>query len=297
MNNDLIYFSIIGFVFIIILGLYLSESSPLKIDEKEEIINEMFQNPQMSTTRSQTKGASKYYKWGLPEEPIKIKKCKTKNDDIPPFYPKPIKYDECIEEKECSPKKNHNCSDCDILSNKDIHKYVLKSSIPPCPDTSKFATKNMIESCPDISKYILKSEIPNCDKFDKSEYILKSEIPACPKCPICPVCPVCPVCPPLPPQKTINQFKITDHKDLKNYIHKDDIKNYIENSNFCGKYKEEISKLKKKCNSIPDSTSKPMPVYEEESRNSIDDIFDSTKDLKKSKSKGLYAGDSLFQAI
>ena len=40
-----------------------------------------------------------------------------------------------------------------------------------------------------------------------------------------------------------------------------------------------------------------MPLYEEESRNSIDDIFDSTKDLKKSKSRGLYAGDSLFQAI
>jgi hypothetical protein len=120
-----------------------------------------------------------------------------------------------------------NCYNCDILKIKIFHKYVLKSSVPPCPDTSKYATKNMMQSCPDISKYILKSEIPKCEKFDKSKYILKSEIPACPKCPICPVCPVCPVCPKQPPQKTINQYKISEHPDLSNYVHKDDIKKYM----------------------------------------------------------------------
>lgn len=305
MSNDLIYIAIIGFVLFIILGLYLSESSPLKIYEKEEILNETFQNHKKSTITDQSKGASQFYKWGLPEEPIKIKKCESKIDIIPPFNPKPIEQDDmCIEKDRCKTNKDkdHDCYNCDILSNKDIHKYVLKSSVPPCPDTSKFATKNMVENCPDISKYILKSEIPTCEKIDQSNYILKTDVPACPKCPICPVCPVCPVCPEPSPKTTINQFKIADHKEFKDYIHKDDIKDYIKKNNFCKKFKDEIIKLKKKCNQPkPTPTPKPFPkpkmMEKKSKRNSIDDIFDATKDLKKSKSKGLYAGDSLFQAV
>ena len=73
----------------------------------------------------------------------------------------------------------------------DWSKYVLKSSIPPCP------------SCPDMSRYMLKSECPAPP--DMSKYILKTAVPPCPPCistcnkPCkigeCPPCPVmrCPV--------------------------------------------------------------------------------------------------------
>ena len=39
---------------------------------------------------------------------------------------------------------NDVCNRCDITVNKDIDKYVLKSSVPACPDTSKYITKNMM---------------------------------------------------------------------------------------------------------------------------------------------------------
>ena len=68
----------------------------------------------------------------------------------------------------------------------DMSKFVLKSSIPPCPQ------------CPDMSEYMLKSECPPVP--DLSKYILKSSIPkpqpiiidssACQKqCGECPPCP------------------------------------------------------------------------------------------------------------
>jgi len=68
----------------------------------------------------------------------------------------------------------------------DMTKYVLKSTIPPCPQ------------CPDMSEYMLKSECPPVP--DLSKYILKSSIPkpqpiiidssACQKqCGECPPCP------------------------------------------------------------------------------------------------------------
>jgi hypothetical protein len=65
------------------------------------------------------------------------------------------------------------CNRCDILTNPDIDKYVLKSSVPPCPN---------------LSDYIKKSEIPACKNanIDMNDYVKKSEIPAIPKCPECP---------------------------------------------------------------------------------------------------------------
>lgn len=65
------------------------------------------------------------------------------------------------------------CKRCDILDNPDIDKYVLKSSVPPCPN---------------LSDYIKKSEIPSCKNanIDLNDYIKKSEVPAVPKCPECP---------------------------------------------------------------------------------------------------------------
>ena len=74
----------------------------------------------------------------------------------------------------------------------DLSKYVLKSSIPPCPQL------------PDMSNYILKSEIPPCPRLpDMSKYVLKSSVPP----PIqCPTCPPCPSCPPPPPIKVCDNL-------------------------------------------------------------------------------------------
>lgn len=112
-------------------------------------------------------GASPRYDWGKP----KIKKQ---------IIVKPI-------------RKVNRCeyiSDCDINRHRDLHKYVLKSSIPPCPNMSKYILKSEIPPYPDMSKYVLKSKIPPYP--DMSKYILKSEIPNCEnkqiECPYCPEC-------------------------------------------------------------------------------------------------------------
>ena len=180
MSNDLIYVGIILFIFLVIIGLYLSQETKLNINEKEKIIMENF-SPQVSNTNSQSKGSSQLYKWGLPEDNVvnEVKKECKKEEPIPPFTPQPITPDEkCAEEQKCiTPYDKEKCNNCDILTNKDINKYVLKSSIPPCTDTSKYATKNMINACPDMSKYILKSRIPKCEKFDKYRILWTIYIP------------------------------------------------------------------------------------------------------------------------
>lgn len=80
------------------------------------------------------------------------------------------------------------CGRCGLeTEGPDLSKYVLKSSIPPCP------------SCPDMSLYMLKTECPPVP--DLSKYVLKSSVPkpqpiiidssacgksACGECPPCP---------------------------------------------------------------------------------------------------------------
>lgn len=128
---------------------------------------------------------------------------------------------------------------CPPCKEPDLSKYVLKSSIPPCPacpdmslymlktecppvpDLSKYVLKSSIpppKQCPDMSQYMLKTECPPTP--DLSQYVLKSSIPkqepviidnsACKKdCGECPACPrprcpeiKCPppnVCPACPP--------------------------------------------------------------------------------------------------
>lgn len=90
----------------------------------------------------------------------------------------------------------------------DMSKYVLKSSIPPCPampDMSNYILKSECPPVPDLSKYVLKSSIPkqapvilDCSKCNKP----KGECPPCPrprcpevKCPEPQKCPSCPPCP------------------------------------------------------------------------------------------------------
>ena len=78
------------------------------------------------------------------------------------------------------------CPACPPCREPDMSKYVLKSTVPPCP------------VCPDMSNYVLKSEIPPIPEL--SNYVLKSSIPKpqpvildCSKCNKpkgdCPPCP------------------------------------------------------------------------------------------------------------
>ena len=87
----------------------------------------------------------------------------------------------------CHRCSNKECRNCDILLNKDIDKYVLKSSIPPRPDMREYAKKSMLCPCRDMSKYILKRNIPKCPECRRC-----TKCPSCPRCPRCPECPECP---------------------------------------------------------------------------------------------------------
>jgi hypothetical protein len=243
MTDTLIWIFLL-FVFLIIIGLYTSEFTPLDLTDKQKALSlslyEKFSNqkqsenfaPSVSSDSSVETGASRYYDWGLPDNNVyhpnknQFHQC---NKNCPVKCPfrelSNITINNCTQS---NVNLNDICSKCDITSNKDIDKYVLKSSIPPCPDMSEYVTKNMINANTDLSDYILKSEIKPCEKVDLTNYILKSEIPACPNCPICPECPICPVCPPQQECKKIYQYDIVEHPGIQNYISKDDLnKNYM----------------------------------------------------------------------
>ena len=241
--NDYIIWLLFIFVFILIIGLYISDFTPLDLNEREKILklNIMTEHftPSVSSTGDQSEGASELYHWGVPDNTVyspKIKKEECKHEckpecprRCPMRCPPPTPIVQQCQNNNQNNQKNNNelCSKCDITQNKNIDKYVLKSSIPPCADTSKFITKNMMNANPDLSDYILKSEIKPCEKIDVSNYILKSEIPACPTCPICPECPICPICPEVQNKrcKEIYEYNISDHPDMENYILKDQILN------------------------------------------------------------------------
>jgi len=144
---------------------------------------EGFANPDISSAEEISEGASEYYNWGYKEIP------EDKEDSIPhtrhhcPRCRKPC-YIPCPYRRKSYPcpycKTNINiknnfffvkegdCQKCDITKNHDINKYVLKSSIPACPDMSQFVKKSqMTPSSP-------------------------TRPADCPKCPICPICPKCP---------------------------------------------------------------------------------------------------------
>jgi len=318
--SDLIIWIVLIFIFLIIIGLYISEFTPINLDEKEKILklNYLTENftPETSSNNDQSEGASQLYKWGLPDNTVyhpedkpKQKKCEHKcNDECPkecpmicPTPPPPVP--ECKEE----PKKSNNesCNLCDITKNKDIDKYVLKSSVPPCPDMSEFITKNMMNANPDLNDYILKSEVKPCEKVDYSKYILKSQIPPCPTCPLCPECPLCPVCPPQQKCKEIYEYNIIEHPDLSNYISKaeladkyiakdkilnsDIVKNYL-NKN-CKKddkpiqQSSQIHQNPKPSPQVNNPPPQPKPKNENNSSLLGDDVM------------GYYAGDSLFAGV
>lgn len=325
--SDLIIWIVLIFVFLIIIGLYISEFTPINLNEKEKILklNYLTENftPDVSSTSEQSEGASELYHWGLPDNTVyhpennqKPKKCEHKcNNDCPrecpmrcPLPPPLPAIPQCKE----PPKKSNNesCSNCDITKNKDIDKYVLKSSVPPCPDMSEFITKNMMNANPDLSDYILKSEVKPCEKVDYSKYILKSQIPPCPNCPLCPECPICPVCPPQQKCKEIYEYNIVDHPDLSNYISKaeladkyiakdqilnsDIVKDYInKNCKKDDKPQQQSAQIQQKPRPSPQINMPSQPIQnkpknENKSNNSS---------LLGNDVMGYYAGDSLFAGV
>lgn len=244
-------------------------------------------------------GASTYYKWGLPDNktdisiPLPQFDYEQDNDKDYPFTPDCVncddhssnggekkkcckrkkKEDECVEEE---PSKAEMCRTCDITMNKDIDKYVLKSSVPPCPDMSEYAKKNQIKPDMNMSEWIRKSDIEPCQKVDMNEFIRKSEIPPCPAPVKCPECPICPKPQPAPKCKEIKEFKIVEHPDFKNFIHKDEVQKMINEA------------VKKQCNG-----SKPS-----ENSHWYSSVKDKLKNTKtNTPEEGLYVGDSLYARV
>lgn len=292
-----------------------------KVAEKiNENIQEDFNNPtinpehfkEQSTSTQVESGASEYYKWGYPEkEKVNFSIDMPSSGDYSSFdydWKSPewsqnnyhgkkykSKKEKCEDKKEKSEREI--CYNCDITANKDIDKYVLKSSIPPCPDMANYATKNMMK--PDINPndWVKKNEIKPCPKVDLSQYVLKSEIPACPPQVTCPVCPICPKCPEIPKCKTVNEFKITDHPDMKDYIKKSDVLN----SDIVKKHIADNYVEKSKCITEQNKTSTTQKKIEEPQMIKPQSIINQ-EEVENSKYKmgnvqGLYAGDSLYATV
>ena len=328
--SDIVIWILFIFVLLIILGLYISESTPLDLDEKKKIleksIDEHFKNE--SSSNEVEGGASQYYKWGLPEDKIEVKDdeislswlfndndkhCHKKCDTKCPPLNCPKKCPEIKKDEECNDSKSSNvdCKNCDITRNKDIHKYILKSSVPPCPNMNNYVSKNMLPPNVNMNDYMLKSDIKPCERIDISKYILKSEIPACPTCPICPECPIC------PPQnkcKTISEYTITEHPDYSKYMSIDDInKKYILKTDVDKKVEEAkkscaIHNVKKENNNDVKRENHNNVKRENrnedihsESQNAVEYKNQMDKIYKKQDTKfpleqpdGYYAGDNLF---
>lgn len=125
-------------------------------------------------------GASSLYGWGY--VPIKAKKKVKKTRKCPDCKVSFVDNEDTCNICHSDP---YHCKYADITKNVNIDKYVLKSSVPPCPDMNNYINKSEVPPCPrmpDLSNYILKSEVPPCTKQNR---------PKCPECPTCPICPKC----------------------------------------------------------------------------------------------------------
>lgn len=182
---------------------------------------QIFETFKESSNEDVTEGSSSLYDWGF--HPIK----EVKDKAVKPHHPhnehrskhhghRHKRGEKCADEDE-DPKY---CYDCDITTNKDIDRYVLKSSIPPCPDMSEYAKKSQIPPNIDLKRYMLKSEIPPCNCPNIKNYIKKSQVPPCPNIPLCPKCPICPVC----PQIDGNYISMTEVK--RDYVKKSHVEKY-----------------------------------------------------------------------
>jgi hypothetical protein len=133
-----------------------------------------YENFDESNSEDVSGGASEYYGWGYKEKDDKKRRRKRHCDRCGDDYD----YDDNREHICYVIDNSNDCSRCDITQNKDIDKYVLKSSVPPCPDMSQFATKNMLQPDVDLDNYVLKSDLPSvCGSYfpTRDQYILKTE--------------------------------------------------------------------------------------------------------------------------
>jgi len=155
---------------------------------------ENFNIPSVSSAEDVSAGASELYGWGY--TPIK-KKHKKKSRKCPSCE---NTYVDEIDLCDLCGDDNKDCRYADITKNVDIDKYVLKSSVPPCPDMTEYAKKTQLPpSHFNKDEWIRKSEIPPCPNVNLDDYIKKSDLESsngrqCPKCPLCPVAPLAPSC-------------------------------------------------------------------------------------------------------
>ncbi len=293
-------------------------------DQNIEYFSNMETFKDESNSTQVSSGASTYYKWGLPDNDTNISislphfDYDQSNDKDHPFTPdcvdcdsdddgdrddkrkkkccpKKKKSDDCVEKKESNYEM---CKTCDITMNKDIDKYVLKSSVPPCPDMSEYAKKNTIHPDINLNEWIRKSDVEPCQKVDMNEFIRKSEIPACPPPVTCPTCPICPKPQPAMKCKKVNEFKIVEHPDIKNYHHKDEVKKMIDDA---------VNKIKKECSmgggpqNINYSSEISGYGYGQQQQQSHNwnpfKRSSDSKDKPQTPSEGLYVGDSLFATV
>ena len=98
------------------------------------------------------------------------------------------------------------CPPCPPCREPDLSKYVLKSSVPPCPampDMSQYMLKSECPPTPDLSRYVLKSSIPKPQPIIVDNSACRKEGGECPPCPRprCPEvkCPPPTKCPPPAP--------------------------------------------------------------------------------------------------
>ena len=106
----------------------------------------------------------------------------------------------------CSRPSRPVCPPCPPCREPDLSKYVLKSSVPPCPampDMSQYMLKSECPPTPDLSKYVLKSSVPKPQPIIVDNSACRKEGGECPPCPRarCPEvkCPPPTKCPPPAP--------------------------------------------------------------------------------------------------
>ena len=105
-KGDWIFWGIIFFTVFIIIGLYMSEDTPLRLKMKDKILdmNNTIENFTSDSTSSDiSEGASPKYNWGLPDDYTPYEEQYTKKCDVCPTCPKCHKCPKC---DDCKCKKD-----------------------------------------------------------------------------------------------------------------------------------------------------------------------------------------------
>ena len=230
-----IYVSGIALV-LLLLGMFGSKHLTFDMSNNPTIEN--LDVPSVSSSSDVSAGASQLYGWGY--TPIKKDKPQKQRQRRCPQCENIFidQEDVCV----LCQGGDKDCRFADITQNVDIDKYVLKSSVPPCPDLTEYAMKNQIPPYPfNKDEWIRKSEIPPCPKLpNMNNWIRKSEVPNCVKqeCPKCPIAPIAPQCPPCPGDETVKEKIVYKYMPVKKVIVKKDSYGYDPNN--LSSYSQEV---------------------------------------------------------